>query len=104
LLSPLTVLPTRDPEEPTKRCRRLPCGRARFGRAPGDDGCHHGTLQLSDEKQIGLGSKLALDAGLNTAPMDDVLSLINLAACATYLFIATGRVYGTSGAIVSPRL
>ena len=38
-------------------------------------------------------------AGLNSARMDNVLSLINLAACATYLYIATGTVYGASGAI-----
>ena len=38
-------------------------------------------------------------AGLNSPRMDNLLSLINLAACATYLYIATGTVYGASGAI-----
>jgi len=38
-------------------------------------------------------------AGLNSARMDHILSLINLAACATYLYIATGTVYGPSGLI-----
>lgn len=38
-------------------------------------------------------------AGLNSARMDNILSLINLAACATYLYIATGTVYGASGLI-----
>ncbi len=38
-------------------------------------------------------------AGLNSARMDNVLSLINLTACATYLYIATGTVYGASGLI-----
>lgn len=38
-------------------------------------------------------------AGLNAAPMDNALTLANLGACATYLFIATGRVYGGSGAL-----
>ena len=38
-------------------------------------------------------------AGLNSARMDNILSLINLTACATYLFIATGTVYGASGLI-----
>lgn len=37
--------------------------------------------------------------GLNSPRMDAVLSLINLAACATYLYVATGTVYGASGAI-----
>jgi hypothetical protein len=31
--------------------------------------------------------------------MDNILSVINLAACATYLYIATGTVYRASGAI-----
>jgi hypothetical protein len=38
-------------------------------------------------------------AGLISARMDNILSLINLTACATYLFIATGTVYGASGLI-----
>ena len=38
-------------------------------------------------------------AGLNSARMDNILSLINLTACATYLFIATGTGYGASGLI-----
>jgi len=38
-------------------------------------------------------------AGLNAAWMDTVLSSINLAACATYLYVATGRVYGARGAM-----
>lgn len=33
-------------------------------------------------------------AGLDSARMDNILSVFNLAACATYLYIATGRVYG----------
>ena len=37
--------------------------------------------------------------GLNSAGMDNVLSLFNLAACAVYLYIATGRVYGGNGVI-----
>jgi hypothetical protein len=32
--------------------------------------------------------------GLNSAAMDNVLSIFNLAACAVYLYIAAGRVYG----------
>jgi hypothetical protein len=36
-------------------------------------------------------------AGLNSAAMDNILSLLNLAACALYLYIATGRVYGGNG-------
>jgi len=38
-------------------------------------------------------------AGLNSPRMDHILSVINLAACATYLYIATGTVYSASGAI-----
>jgi len=38
-------------------------------------------------------------AGLNSARIDRILSLINLTACATYLYIATGTVYRASGAI-----
>jgi hypothetical protein len=38
-------------------------------------------------------------AGLNSARMDNILSVINLAVCATYLYIATGAVYHASGAI-----
>jgi len=38
-------------------------------------------------------------AGLNSTRMDNALSLINLAACATYLYVATGTAYGASGAI-----
>lgn len=36
-------------------------------------------------------------AGLDSARMDNILSVFNLAACATYLYIATGRVYGAGG-------
>jgi len=36
-------------------------------------------------------------AGLNSAAMDNVLSIFNLAACAVYLYIAAGRVYGGKG-------
>jgi hypothetical protein len=38
-------------------------------------------------------------AGLDSARMDNVLSVVNLAACATYLYIAVGRVYGGSRTI-----
>ena len=38
-------------------------------------------------------------AGLNSARMDNVLSGINLAASATYLYLATGTVYGVRRAI-----
>jgi len=38
-------------------------------------------------------------AGLNSARTDNILSVINLAACATYLYMATGMVYRASGAI-----
>jgi hypothetical protein len=38
-------------------------------------------------------------AGLSSARMDNVLTIINLAACATYLYIAMGRVYGTHRAL-----
>ena len=38
-------------------------------------------------------------AGLHSARMDNILSVMNLAACATYLYIATGTVYRASGAI-----
>ena len=38
-------------------------------------------------------------AGLNSTRMDNVLSVINLTACATYLYVATGTVYGARGAI-----
>ena len=38
-------------------------------------------------------------AGLHSARMDHLLSLINLAACATYLYKATGTVYRASGAV-----
>jgi hypothetical protein len=38
-------------------------------------------------------------AGLNSARMDNVLSLINLVACATYLYVATGTAYDANGAI-----
>lgn len=36
--------------------------------------------------------------GLEAAWLDDVLSAANLAACAAYLFVAIGVVYGSSGA------
>jgi hypothetical protein len=35
--------------------------------------------------------------GLNSPRMDNILSVFNLAACAVYLFIATGTVYASSG-------
>jgi hypothetical protein len=38
-------------------------------------------------------------AGLISPRMDNILSLINLAACATYLYIAIGTVYGARGLI-----
>ncbi|MGH8766312.1 MAG: DUF3667 domain-containing protein [Burkholderiales bacterium] len=37
-------------------------------------------------------------AGLKSARMDNILTAINLAACATYLYLATGTVYGARGA------
>ena len=37
-------------------------------------------------------------AGLNSTRMDHALSLINLAVCAIYLYVATGTFYGASGA------
>jgi hypothetical protein len=37
--------------------------------------------------------------GLNSPRMDNALSLVNLAACATYLYVATGTAYGASGAL-----
>ncbi|MGH3851062.1 MAG: hypothetical protein ACRDRT_15435 [Pseudonocardiaceae bacterium] len=37
-------------------------------------------------------------AGLQSAHMDNVLTVINLAACFTYLYMATGAVYGAAGA------
>jgi hypothetical protein len=36
--------------------------------------------------------------GLNSTRMDTVLSLVNLVACATYLYVATGTAYGARGA------
>jgi hypothetical protein len=36
--------------------------------------------------------------GLDSALVDNVLSVFNLAACAVYAYLAIGRVYGTSGA------
>jgi hypothetical protein len=33
-------------------------------------------------------------AGLNSAAIDNILSVFNLAVCAVYLYIETGRVYG----------
>lgn len=36
-------------------------------------------------------------AGLYSSAMDNVLSIFNLAACAVYLYLATGRVYGGNG-------
>jgi hypothetical protein len=38
-------------------------------------------------------------AGLNSPGMDATLTLINLAACAAYLYAATGTVYGARGAL-----
>jgi hypothetical protein len=35
--------------------------------------------------------------GLESAGMDNILSIFNLAACITYLTIATGRAYGATG-------
>ena len=37
--------------------------------------------------------------GLNSPRMDNALSLVNLAVCATYLYVATGTAYGASGAL-----
>jgi len=36
-------------------------------------------------------------AGLNSPRMDNILSVINLTACAAYLYLSTGRVYSASG-------
>ena len=38
-------------------------------------------------------------SGLNSARLDNILSVINLAACAMYLYIATSRVYGARSMI-----
>jgi hypothetical protein len=37
--------------------------------------------------------------GLDSAPVDTVLSVINLAACALYVYLAIGPVYRASGAM-----
>jgi len=41
---------------------------------------------------------LAGGGGLESGPVDMALSLFNLAACAVYLYPATGRFYGSRGA------
>jgi hypothetical protein len=38
-------------------------------------------------------------AGLNSARMDNLLSIFNLTACVAYLYVATGTVYGGRGAM-----
>jgi hypothetical protein len=38
-------------------------------------------------------------SGLISARMDDILTAINLTACGIYLYVATGTVYGASGAV-----
>lgn len=38
-------------------------------------------------------------AGLNSARVDSILSIVNLAACAVYLYTATGTVYRARGAV-----
>jgi hypothetical protein len=38
-------------------------------------------------------------AGLTSARMDNILTVINLAACGTYLYVAAGTVYGAKGVI-----
>jgi hypothetical protein len=38
-------------------------------------------------------------AGLNSTRMDNALSVVNLTASATYLYLASGTVYRVSGAI-----
>jgi hypothetical protein len=38
-------------------------------------------------------------AGLTSTRMDNALSVINLAACATYLYLAMGTAYGAGGAL-----
>ena len=37
--------------------------------------------------------------GLNSTRMDTALSLVNLVACATYLYVATGTAYGARGTL-----
>lgn len=37
--------------------------------------------------------------GLNSPRMDNALSFVNLAVCATYLYVATGTAYGSRGAL-----
>jgi hypothetical protein len=36
---------------------------------------------------------------LQTAAVDNVLSVLNLAACALYIYLAIGPVYGSAGAL-----
>ena len=43
-------------------------------------------------------------AGLNSAAMDNILSVFNLTACAVYLYRATGNVYGGSGMIRAAKI
>ena len=38
-------------------------------------------------------------AGLNSPRMDNALTVVNLAACAMYLYVATGTAYGARGAL-----
>lgn len=42
-------------------------------------------------------SVLAGGRGLDGPRLDAILSLVNLAACLTYLYVATGAFYGTRG-------
>ena len=46
----------------------------------------------------GKASALLGFGGLETAGVDNVLSVVNVAACATYLYLSIGPVYGTYGA------
>ena len=46
---------------------------------------------------IAISDEVLGGAGLNSPRMDNVLTVINLAACAAYLYLAMGPVYGASG-------
>jgi hypothetical protein len=48
-------------------------------------------------------SELVGFGGLDVPRVDDVLSIANLAACAGYIYLASGPVYGASGKLRAPK-
>ncbi len=79
------------------------CSRVAASRRMGHGGLFSSPLRVLDAALLGRGLVAAVErgsaGGLASPRVDNVLSLINVAACAAYLYLAMGPAYGASGGV-----